>query len=83
LILGLAVAVFALQNRGGVEVRFLRWQVQGPLAAVVLASAGAGLLAALLFGLPHVVAARRRTRSLERRLQGERSTPPEPPAEAR
>lgn len=83
LILGLAVAIFALQNTVGVEVRFLAWQVQGPLAAVVLASAAAGLLVALLFTLPGIVASRRRIRGLERRLEAERSSPPEPAGEPR
>ena len=68
LILGLAIAIFALQNPGAVEVRFLRWQAQGPLALVVLLSAVGGLLVALLFGIPQLVAARWRIRSLERRL---------------
>ncbi len=79
LILGLALAVFALQNTTAVEVRFLLWQVQGPLAAVVLASAAGGLLVALLFGLPAIVASRRRSRGLERRLEGQAPPPPEPP----
>ena len=70
LILGLATAVFAVQNTIAVEVRFLLWQVQGPLAAVVLASATAGLLVAFLFGLPAILASRRRIRSLERHLAG-------------
>lgn len=38
LILGLAIAVFSLQNTALVEVRFLAWQATGSLAAVVLAS---------------------------------------------
>ncbi|HYB72715.1 MAG TPA: lipopolysaccharide assembly protein LapA domain-containing protein [Candidatus Sulfotelmatobacter sp.] len=83
LILGLAVAIFALQNTVGVEVRFLSWQVQGPLAAVVLASSGAGLLVALLCTLPAMFASRRRIRSLERRLETERPSPPGPPGEPR
>ena len=83
LILGLALAVFALQNTTAVEVYFLLWQVQGPLAAVVLASAAAGLLVALLFALPAVVASRRRVRGLERRLEAERPSPPEPAGEPR
>ena len=41
---------------------------------VVLGSAGAGALVALLFGIPEIVMARWRIRSLEHRLQG---TPPE------
>lgn len=74
LILGLAIAVFALQNTMAVEVRFLIWQVSGSLAVVVLGSAAAGALVALLFGIPEIVMARWRMRNLERRLQG---TPPE------
>jgi len=42
LILGLAIAVFALQNTTAVEVKFLAWQVTGSLAVVVLGSAAAG-----------------------------------------
>lgn len=69
LILGLAIAVFALQNTTPVEVRFLTWQMAGSLALVVLISAGAGLLVALLFGVPEILAARWRLRTLERRLE--------------
>ena len=78
LTLGLATAIFALQNTAAVEVHFLHWQVQGPLAAVVLASAAAGLLVALLFGLPGVLALRWRVRNLERRLMAgpPEATPP-------
>jgi uncharacterized integral membrane protein len=76
LILGLAVAVFALQNTVAVELRFLLWKVQGPLAAVVLGSAGVGALVALLFGVPEVLAARWRVRRLERRIEGEARADP-------
>ena len=45
-----AVAVFALQNSTHTSVRFLMWTLEGlPVAAVALASLGAGLLVA---GLP-------------------------------
>jgi putative membrane protein len=71
LILGLAIAVFALQNTMAVEVRFLAWQVAGSLAVVVLGSAAAGALVVFLFGIPEIVTARWRIRSLERRLEGE------------
>jgi lipopolysaccharide assembly protein A len=69
LILGLGVAVFAMQNTLAVEVRFLVWQAHGPLALVVLASAAAGVLIALLFCLPAMLRDRWRIRSLERRLE--------------
>lgn len=68
LILGLAVAIFAMQNTTAVEVRFLGWMANGPLALVVLASAAAGVLMALLFCLPAMLRGRWRVRSLERRL---------------
>jgi uncharacterized integral membrane protein len=45
-----AVAVFALQNSTQTSVRFLMWTLEGlPVAAVALASLGAGLVVA---GLP-------------------------------
>lgn len=69
LILGLAVAVFAMQNTPAVEVRFLVWNANGPLALVVLASAAAGVLMALLFCLPGMLRGRWRIRNLERRLE--------------
>ncbi|HSB70150.1 MAG TPA: LapA family protein [Candidatus Methylomirabilis sp.] len=69
LILGLGVAVFAMQNTLGIEVRFLVWQVQAPLAVVVLASAATGALVVLLFSLPAILRGRWRIRSLERRLE--------------
>lgn len=79
LTLGIGLTVFALQNTGGVEVRFLFWQSRGPLAAVVFFSALGGLLVALLFGLPGLLSARWRIRSLERRLEGQGPPPTGPP----
>jgi len=70
LILGLAVAVFALQNTESIQIRFLWWQVQGPVAAVTLVSAVAGALVVFLFGLPGWLSAHWRIRGLERRLEG-------------
>jgi uncharacterized integral membrane protein len=79
LILGLAVAVFALQNTESIQVRFLWWQVQGPVAAVTLISAVAGGLVLFLFGLPGWLSAHWRIRGLERRLEARppEDTPPE------
>ena len=68
LVLGVIIAIFAVQNPMSVEIRFLWWQTQGPLAAAVLISAAAGALVALLLGIPEVFGARWRIRSLERRL---------------
>ena len=69
LVLGLVVAVFAMQNTPAVEIRFLGWQANGPLALVVLASAAAGALVALFFTLPGILRGRWRIRNLERRLE--------------
>jgi uncharacterized integral membrane protein len=69
LALGVIIAIFAVQNTMSVEVRFLWWQAQGPLAAAVLISAAAGAVVALLLGVPEVFGARWRIRSLERRLE--------------
>lgn len=68
LVVGVVIAIFAIQNTMTVEVRFLLWQTQGPLAAAVLISAAAGAVVALLLGIPEVFGARWRIRSLERRL---------------
>ena len=81
LTLGVAITIFALQNTLAVEIRFLFWQAQGPLALVVLFSAAGGLLVALLFGLPEIVTSRWRIRTLERRL-AETGKPPEVPGPA-
>ncbi len=75
LILGLAVAVFALQNTETIQIRFFWWQAQGPVAAVTLLCAVAGALVVLLFALPGWLSARWRIRGLERRL-GEKSAEP-------
>lgn len=65
-VVAVAVAVFAMQNTTPVDVRFIVWQLgQTPVAAVVLASLGAGLVIA---GLPlwfQLWRARRRVRALE------------------
>ncbi len=72
--LGLLLALFALQNGTPVAVQFLTWQVNGSLAAVVLGSASAGALAALLCGLPPLIGARWKIRTLERELSGLRAS---------
>jgi uncharacterized integral membrane protein len=69
LIVGVAGAVFGVQNTGAVEIRFLPWQIQIPLALVVFGALGAGLLVALLLAIPEALLARWRIRSLERRPQ--------------
>jgi uncharacterized integral membrane protein len=84
-IIAVAVAVFAMQNTTRVDVSFLAWQIaQVPVAAVVLATLGAGLVIAgfpLWFQLWRV---RRRAAALESSLEHARAaasrtlTPPPP-----
>jgi uncharacterized integral membrane protein len=80
IILGLGIALFALQNGTPVSVRFLAWQIDGPLAGVVLGSAGAGALLVFLIGVPQFLAARWRITALERELAQARpaAAPPGP-----
>jgi uncharacterized integral membrane protein len=80
IVLGLGIALFALQNGMPVSVRFLTWQVDGPLAGVVLGSAAAGVLIAVFFGLPQFLAARWRIRTLEREILDARPAAAPPPA---
>jgi len=68
-VLGAAVAIFAIQNVAPVEVRLFLWQVEGPLAAVVLSAVGAGLVVALLLGLPGTILSRLRMRRLEHQVR--------------
>lgn len=68
-VLGAAVAIFAVQNVTPVEIRFFLWQVEGPLAAVVLGAVGMGLVVALLLGLPDTILSRLRMRRLEHQVQ--------------
>jgi len=69
MVLGVAVALFAVQNVVPVDVRLFFWQVEGPLAAIVLGAVAAGLLVALLLGLPDTLLSRWRMRQLERQVQ--------------
>jgi uncharacterized integral membrane protein len=68
-VLGAVVAIFAVQNVASVDVRFFLWHVEGPLAAVVLSAVGAGLVVALLLGLPDTILSRVRMRRLEHQVR--------------
>jgi uncharacterized integral membrane protein len=80
-IVAVAVAVFTLQNTAAVNVRFVVWEISGvPLAAVVLAALGAGMV---IVGLPLwflLWRARSRTRMPSAPFPP-RASPPEPPLE--
>ena len=73
--LGLGLAIFALQNGTPVAVHFLTWQIDGPLAGVVLGSASAGALLALLLVLPQVFTLRFTLRARERDLAALQAKP--------
>jgi len=72
-VVAVAVAVFAMQNTAHVVVKFLIWEVTNvPVAAVVLASFGVGILAV---GIPASFKLWRLRRRL--RIQGT-EVPPDP-----
>lgn len=68
-ILGVVVAIFAVQNVTLVDVRLFLWHVEGPLAAIVLAAVMAGLALALLLGLPDTILSHIRMRRLEHQVR--------------
>lgn len=75
-VVAVAVAVFAIQNTEHVAVNFLVWQVaEVPVAAVVLASFGVGILAV---GIPAWFKVWRLRRRLVR-AEHQPAVPPEPP----
>jgi len=74
LILTLATAAFALQNTDAVTMKFLIWEYQTSLVLVILASAGSGVILALLASLGSRWRDSRTKRSLEATVksQGDR-----------
>ena len=77
-IVAIAVAVFAMQNTTPVLVKFLAWELPDlPVAAIILASLGAGIVIA---GLP-LSYQLWRARSRARSMQARPATPPDVPRE--
>jgi uncharacterized integral membrane protein len=73
-VVAVAVAVFAMQNTEHVTVKFLIWQIaEVPVAAVVLASFGVGVLAV---GIPAWFKVWRLRRRLDR-AEHQTAVPPE------
>ncbi len=66
IVLGAATVIFALQNVAPVTVTFFAWQLSGSLALILILTAAAGLLIALLMMLPEIIAAHFRYKSLEK-----------------
>jgi uncharacterized integral membrane protein len=75
-----AIAVFALQNPGLVNVRFLVWSIDSvPLAAVILVSGAVGTVLVSAIALIQRWVMQSRIRRLESRLRvAEQSPKPEP-----
>ncbi len=61
-VLLILLVVFVLQNTQKVEVAFLGWKGQAPLAAALLIAAAAGLLIAATAGSMRILQLRRRVR---------------------
>lgn len=79
-IVAVAVAVFTMQNTTRVAVRFAIWEAPDvPLAAVVLASLGVGILIAAVPLWFRLLAARSRVRKLSSARPPESLPPPEKP----
>jgi uncharacterized integral membrane protein len=75
-VLAVGVAVFAMQNTDHVVVKFLFWEIANvPVAAVVLASLGVGIL---LVGLPLWFQVWRLRHRLAKNTASDRSFPPPP-----
>ena len=51
LVLGVAIATFAIQNSGEAVVKFIGWQFHSSLVVIVLISTAAGVIMAVLLGL--------------------------------
>jgi uncharacterized integral membrane protein len=81
LALAIAVAVFAVQNAGGVLLRFGFWSVETSLVVVILVSTVAGAAMASLLGLPGWFRDRRRLHRQARELEALKAQrlPPGPP----
>lgn len=82
-IVAVAVAVFAMQNTARVSVRFAIWEApEVPLAAVVLASLGVGILIAAVPLWFRLLRARSRVRKLSAPRPPESAPPPDRPLES-
>ncbi len=75
-ILGIFIAVFAIQNAAAVTVKFLLWQFESSLAVLIILAMLAGMLLVFLISLPGRIKRRKelydrdkKIRELERQLQ--------------
>jgi uncharacterized integral membrane protein len=68
LVLAVAIATFAIQNSGEAVVKFIGWQFHSSLVVVVLISAAAGVVMAVLLSLPGTFRLRARLREQAQRI---------------
>ncbi|MFN2273569.1 MAG: lipopolysaccharide assembly LapA domain-containing protein [Anaerolineales bacterium] len=70
LILSLLVTIFAVQNNASIEISFLRWNVTGSLALVLMLTLVLGIMVGVMIMLPGSVRARLAARDERKRKQG-------------
>ncbi|WP_022852889.1 LapA family protein [Thermodesulfatator atlanticus] len=75
-VLGIFIAVFAIQNAAPVTVKFLVWQFESSLAVLIIIAILAGMLLVLLISIPGRIKRRkelfdkqRKIRELEKKLK--------------
>jgi len=75
-VLGIFVAVFAIQNSAAVTVKFLLWQFESSLAVLIILAMLSGMLLVFLLSIPGRLKRRKelhdrdkRIRELEKRLE--------------
>ncbi len=75
-VLGIFVALFAIQNAASVTVKFMFWQFQSSLAVVIILAMLAGMLLVFLLSIPGRLKRRKelydkqkKIKELEKRLQ--------------
>ncbi len=80
--LGIFVALFAIQNAASVTVKFMFWQFQSSLAVVIILAMLAGMLLVFLLSIPGRLKRRKelydkqkKIRELEKRLQERKESP--------
>lgn len=81
-VLGIFVALFAIQNAASVTVKFMFWQFQSSLAVVIILAMLAGMLLVFLLSIPGRLKRRKelydkqkKIRELEKRLQERKESP--------
>ncbi len=81
-VLGIFIALFAIQNAASVTVKFMFWQFQSSLAVVIILAMLAGMLLVFLLSIPgrfkrrkELYDKQKKIKELEKRLQGRKEGP--------